>query len=88
MIQLINKHIINVNFFHSIYLEKSERYLSDDEYETITGQISLLKNLMIAPNQTKEIQKYVENEVELFIQIYKTYEQKKKHITGLTMTIY
>lgn len=62
----------------SIYLEKSERYLSDDEYETITGQISLLKNLMIAPNQTKEIQKYVENEVELFIQIYKTYEQKKE----------
>lgn len=62
----------------SIYLEKSERYLSDDEYETITGQISLLKNLMIEPNQTKEIKKYVENEVELFIQIYKAYEQKKE----------
>ena len=62
----------------SIYLEKSERYLSDDEYETITGQISLLKNLMIEPHQTKEIKKYVENEVELFIQVYKAYEQKKE----------
>ena len=62
----------------SIYLEKSERYLSDDEYEMITGQISLLKNLMIEPHQTKEIKKYVENEVELFIQVYKAYEQKKE----------
>lgn len=62
----------------SIYLEKSERYLSDDEYETITGQISLLKNLMIEPHQTMEIKKYVENEVELFIQVYKAYEQKKE----------
>lgn len=62
----------------SIYLEKSERYLSDDEYETITGQISLLKNLMIEPHQTTEIKKYVENEVELFIQVYKAYEQKKE----------
>ena len=62
----------------SIYLEKSERYLIDDEYETITGQISLLKNLMIEPHQTKEIKKYVENEVELFIQVYKAYEQKKE----------
>lgn len=62
----------------SIYLEKTERYLSDDEYETITGQISLLKNLMIEPHQTKEIKKYVENEVELFIQVYKAYEQKKE----------
>lgn len=62
----------------SIYLEKSERYLSDDEYETISGQISLLKNLMITPQQPKEIKQYVENEVELFIQIYKAYEQKKE----------
>lgn len=62
----------------SIYLEKSERYLSDDEYETISGQISLLKNLMITPEQPKDIQQYVENEVELFIQIYKAYERKKE----------
>ena len=62
-----------------IYLEKTERYLSDDEYETLTGQISLLKNLMISPQQPKEIKQYVENEVELFIEVYKAYEQKKEN---------
>ncbi|MDE5978129.1 MAG: ATP-dependent helicase [Turicibacter sp.] len=62
----------------SIYLEKTQRYLSDDEYETIAGQISLLKNLMVTPWQVNKIKKYIEEEADLFIQIYKNYEQKKE----------
>lgn len=62
----------------SIYLEQTERYLSDEEYETLTGQISLLKNLMIAPHQTTEIKQYIEEEQELFIKLYRAYESKKE----------
>ncbi|MTL62582.1 AAA family ATPase, partial [Turicibacter sanguinis] len=46
------------------YIETTERYPSDDDLETLTGQISLLKNLMIEPHHTKEIKQYVETEVE------------------------
>ena len=46
--------------------------------EAMFMKLPLLKNLMIEPHQTKEIKKYVENEVELFIQVYKAYEQKKE----------
>lgn len=60
------------------YIETTERYPSDDDLETLTGQISLLKNLMIEPHHTKEIKQYVETEVEEFIQLYKKYEAFKE----------
>lgn len=71
-------HINKKQLLSAIYLEQTERYLSDDEYETLTGQISLLKNLMISPSQTNEIKQYVEEEQALFIQIYRAYEAKKE----------
>lgn len=60
------------------YLEITERYPSDDDLETLTGQISFLKNLMIEPHHIKEIKQQIETEVEEFIQIYKKYEAFKE----------
>lgn len=60
------------------YVEVTERYPSDDDLETLTGQISLLKNLMIEPHHTKEIKQHVETDVEEFIQLYKKYETFKE----------
>ncbi|HAX73001.1 MAG TPA: hypothetical protein DCY20_05705 [Firmicutes bacterium] len=61
-----------------LYLEITNNYPSDDDIDLIKSQISLLKNLMIEPTHTKQIKQYIEDEVDVFTQIYKQYETFKE----------
>jgi len=61
-----------------LYLEAFGEYMADFEYEEMAGKIGLLKNLLIMPRDTATIAKYVEEDLDKFIQIYEAYELFKE----------
>ena len=62
----------------NLYLQLTERYISEEELEIIISQIGLLKNLMIEPHHKEQIKPYIENDLDIFIQIFKKYENYKE----------
>jgi len=63
----------------SLYLQITERYISEEELDTFISQIGLLKNLMIEPHHKEKIKPYIENDLDIFLQIYKNYETYKEN---------
>lgn len=61
-----------------LYLERFGTYLADYEFEEMAANIGLLKNLLIFPGDTANIAKFVEEDLDSFIQIYEAYELFKE----------
>ncbi len=61
-----------------LYVELTNTYPSDDDIEMLKTQMSLMKNLMIEPTHEKEIKQYIETDVDVFISLYKAYDDYKE----------
>lgn len=61
-----------------LYLEATGEYMADYEYEAYAAGIGLLKNLLIEPSQKVKIQRYIEDDLDKFVQVYTAYEAYKK----------
>lgn len=68
--------ITSVQLLKNIYTKINEETITEEKVEELSNAIGFVKNMMIGPNDTKELRKF-RFDIENFIDIYQEYERIK-----------